>query len=495
MAEEVALNLSKFRRIPFVGTDRALSREAALELETLFVRVSGALGPIAASDVKVIPSGGISSINVQAALQELDAEKLSTSDATTALAGKQPLDATLTALAALSTLADQLIYATGADAFAMTTLTAFARTLLDDIDAAAMRATLGLGTAATSNAGAFQPADAELTALAGLVSAADRLPYFTGLGTAALATFTAFARTLLDDPDAATARATLGAGTVTSVSVASANGFGGSVATATSTPAITLTTSLTGLLKGNGTAMSAAVAGTDYLAPPAGTALLKANSGGALANAVAGTDYVAPGGALGTPSSGTLTNCTGLPISTGVSGLAANVAAFLASPSSANMAAMITDETGTGANVFATSPTLVTPNIGAATGTSLAVTGALTSSGTAGVGYATGAGGTVTQLTSKGAAVTLNTLCGEITMNNAALAAGTTVGFNFLCSVMGAKDVIEIQVIGGVTNFMSYRVLGVCGAGGATINVKNDTAGSLSEAVVLRFAIIKAVTA
>ena len=56
-----------------------------------------------------------------------------------------------------------------------------------------------------------------------------------------------------------------GAGTVTSVSVVSANGFAGTVATATTTPAITLTTSITGLLKGNGTAISAAVANTDYM--------------------------------------------------------------------------------------------------------------------------------------------------------------------------------------------------------------------------------------
>src|SRR6266446_9148419 len=66
---------------------------------------------------------------------------------------------------------------------------------------------------------------------------------------------------------------------------------------------------------------------------------------------------------LGTPSSGTLTSCTGLPISTGVSGLATNVATFLATPNSANLIAAMTDETGTGANVFATSPTMTTPNI------------------------------------------------------------------------------------------------------------------------------------
>ena len=68
--------------------------------------------------------------------------------------------------------------------------------------------------------------------------------------------------------------------------------------------------SLTGLVKATSGVASAATAGTDYLVPPSGTAILKANSGGALANATAGTDYVAPSGALGTPSSGTLTNCT-----------------------------------------------------------------------------------------------------------------------------------------------------------------------------------------
>lgn len=78
----------------------------------------------------------------------------------------------------------------------------------------------------------------------------------------------------------------------------------------------------------------------------------------------------------------TLAGCTGLPISTGVSGLGANVAAFLATPSSANLAAAVTGETGTGALVFASSPALTTPDIGAATGASLAVSGNLQASGT-----------------------------------------------------------------------------------------------------------------
>jgi hypothetical protein len=66
---------------------------------------------------------------------------------------------------------------------------------------------------------------------------------------------------------------------------------------------------------------------------------------------------------LGTPTSGTLTNCTNLPISTGVSGLGSGVATFLATPSSANLASAVTDETGSGALVFGTTPTLSNPTI------------------------------------------------------------------------------------------------------------------------------------
>lgn len=80
---------------------------------------------------------------------------------------------------------------------------------------------------------------------------------------------------------------------------------------------------------------------------------------------------VAP--ALGTPASGVLTNCTGLPVATGVSGLGTSVATFLATPSSANLRTALTDETGTGSAVFATTPTLVTPVLGAATGTSISL--------------------------------------------------------------------------------------------------------------------------
>jgi hypothetical protein len=117
----------------------------------------------------------------------------------------QAYDATLAALAGVSTSADQLIYATGSDTFSTTTLTSFGRSLVDDVDADAARTTLGLVIGTN-----VQAYDAELAALAGLTSTADALPYFTGNGTASTTTLTSFGRSLVDDASASDARDTLG---------------------------------------------------------------------------------------------------------------------------------------------------------------------------------------------------------------------------------------------------------------------------------------------
>jgi hypothetical protein len=90
--------------------------------------------------------------------------------------------------------------------------------------------------------------------------------------------------------------------------------------------------------------------------------------------------------ALGTPASGVMTNVTGLPVSTGISGLGTGVATFLATPSSANLASALTDESGSSTVAFTNSPTFVTPTLGAAAATSIAFADALVGSALATAG-------------------------------------------------------------------------------------------------------------
>jgi hypothetical protein len=109
-------------------------------------------------------------------------------------------------------------------------------------------------------------------------------------------------------------------------------------------------------------------------------------------------------------------------------------------------------------------------------------------------GYGTGTGGTVTQDTSKSTTVVLDKVCGQITLNAAELEANTTVSFAMTNSTVAAGDVLVLNHLSGGT-VGSYLLNAQCGAGSATINVRNITGGALSEAIVIAFVVIKAVSA
>lgn len=147
-----SLNLGAFQRKPFVNPDGTLTREAAASMVIVQRRVGDSLGLIYADTIVNVPAGGIAATDVQAAINELDTEKATTAALTAGLATKQPLDATLTAVAGVTTAADKLIYWTGVDVATVTDFTAFARTILDDANAGAVRTTLGLGTISTQAA-------------------------------------------------------------------------------------------------------------------------------------------------------------------------------------------------------------------------------------------------------------------------------------------------------------------------------------------------------
>jgi hypothetical protein len=106
-------------------------------------------------------------------------------------------------------------------------------------------------------------------------------------------------------------------------------------------------------------------------------------------------------------------------------------------------------------------------------------------------GYITGEGGTVAQSSSKSTTVTLNKKCGQIAMNGAALAADTTVSFTLTNSTIAATDLLVLNHVSGGTAG-SYLLNAQAGAGSASINVRNINGSSLSEAIVIGFAVVKA---
>lgn len=110
------------------------------------------------------------------------------------------------------------------------------------------------------------------------------------------------------------------------------------------------------------------------------------------------------------------------------------------------------------------------------------------------LGYGAGTGGTVTQATSKATGVTLNKACGQITMHNAALAAATSVAFTFTNSQIAATDTVIVNIASGATSLAYTVTVQAVGASSCSICLRNESAGSLSEAVVLNYAVIKGVT-
>lgn len=432
------------------GTDTIYYRSAASTWTAVTVGglLSFSAGTLNVGDAELTAIAGLTSAadsapyftgSGSAALMTVTAAARTVLDDTTVGAmlttlGGQPLDAELSAIAGLTSAADRLPYFTGSGTAALATFTSFGRSIVDDADASAARTTLGLVIGTD-----VQAQDAELAALAGLTSAADALPYFTGSGTATTTTLTSFGRTLIDDTDASTARGTLGLG---SLATQSGTFSGTSSGTNTGDQTIALTGDVTGSGTGSFAATIAANAVTNAKAAQMAANTIKGNNTGGTANAADltasqatamldvfvgdsgsggtkglvnapatgdstkflkgdGTWASIPGGGdaltsnplsqfaattsaqlrdilsdetgtglayfqggdIGTPSAGTLTNCTGLPVASGISGLGTDVATFLATPSSANLAAAVTGGTGSGALVFGTGPTIDAPVI------------------------------------------------------------------------------------------------------------------------------------
>jgi hypothetical protein len=469
-----------------------------------------------ASAISNVPAGSIAATDVQAALNELDAEK-------------QPLDATLTALAAANWAANALPIGTGADTLAQTsfaantfparastgdlvakTITDFGLSLVDDVDAAAARATLGVGAVGTqgdgdkgditvSGSGGAWTIDNDAVTYAKMqnVSATDRLlgRQTAGAGDVEEITCTAAGRAILDDASASDQRATLGLGTIATQNANSVTITGGAI-DGTAIGATTANTGKFTTLETSGNiGLGAAPSGNINLRliepVTGGATAVGAQSIGAVQSDVttaayyfrsdlstdasvftlaSGIHFGAVQGTIGAGS--TVTNQYGFRAFSSLTGATNNYGFYSEIATAANRWNFYAN--GTAPNYFR---------------------GLTTFGDKFGYGTLSGIGGTVTQGAGSGKAtsVTLSKVTGEITMNNAALAADTTVSFTLTNTTLEAADVLILNHASGGT-LGSYLLNASCASGSATIYVRNITAGSLSEAIVIRFAVVRGAT-
>lgn len=247
---------------------------------------------------------------------------------------------------------------------------------------------------------------------------------------------------------------TTGAATLSSLSTASASLTGGSI---------------------DGTAIGATTAST-------GRFTTLTTTGAATLSSVSTSSATLTGGSIDAVAIGATTASTGR-----FSTLTTTGAATLNSLSTASA-------TLTGGSIDSVPIGGTTPAAGSFT-TVAASTSVRSTSSANPIGYNSGAGGTVTQNANKSTGVTLNRPTGSITMNAGALAASTSVTFTLTNSTITADDIVVVSIRSGATANSYMAAVTAIAAGSCSITLRNTSAGSLSEAVVLNFAVIKGAVA